>query len=87
MSAETIPHGRFAGQPIEAVPKHHQQWLVAMNAGVADKNTALLERCDRLKRGSECSRPIHFNAEGQRHAEAVARADEVAARSSTPYRS
>jgi hypothetical protein len=71
----TVPHGRYADQPIDAVPEHHAEWMVAMNTSVADKIAVLLERTSKLKRGSTINRPIKFNAAGQRHAAEVAARD------------
>ncbi len=42
---------------------------------VNERIAQLLERCDRLKRGSECSRPVLFDERGQQHAAAVAQRD------------
>lgn len=75
MSRQTVPHGRYADQPIDAVPKHQQQWMVAMNTSVADKIAALLERTSNLKRASDIGRPVKFNGEGERHANRIAAAD------------
>lgn len=70
-----IPHGRFANKPIEDVPEHHQQWMVAMNTSVATKIDQLLQRVAGVKRGTAIDRPTKFDRRGQQHAEAVARKD------------
>jgi len=49
--------------------------MQAMNVSVSDKITALLERTDKLKRGSEISRPTTFDDAGAAHAAAVAATD------------
>ena len=77
MTDATVPHGRYANQPIEDVPEHHAEWMVAMNTSVADKIAALLERTDKLKRGTAISRPTRFNAAGQAHAQQVATAEKA----------
>lgn len=46
-----------------------------LGESVADRIEALLARCDRIRRGSECQRPTRFNAAGERHARAVAAQD------------
>lgn len=71
ISPQTVPHGRYTDQPIEAVPEHHQQWMRAMNASVE----LLLAGCDRIRRGSEIDRPTRLKSEGERHAQAVAARD------------
>jgi len=42
---------------------------------VATKIELLLQRCDRLRRGSECERPTRFNQQSEPHAQQVAAAD------------
>lgn len=32
----TLPHGRYAGEPLATVPRHHLQWMLAMNVGDAE---------------------------------------------------
>lgn len=80
MSAETedpptIPHGRFADQPIEAVPRNQLQWMQAMNVSVSDKIDQLLQRVQGVKRASDLDRPVVFDAAGERHANQVAERD------------
>lgn len=44
-----------------------------LNESVAARLEALLARCDRIRRGSDCPRPVRFDRRGQRHAEQVAK--------------
>lgn len=49
---------------------------------VSDRISALLARCEQLRRGTDCPRPTKFNRDGQRHAEQVAARDRVSHRES-----
>lgn len=44
---------------------------------VASRIDQLLQRCDRIRRGSEIDRPVVFNHAGQRHAASIAAADQA----------
>lgn len=71
----TIPHGGYADQPIEAVPKCQLQWMQALNISVSDKIADLLDRVEGVKRGSDLARPTLFDERGERHANQVAEGD------------
>jgi hypothetical protein len=47
---------------------------------VASRIEALLARCEGIRRGSECSRPVMFDQRGERHARSVAEAERVVAK-------
>jgi hypothetical protein len=44
---------------------------------VASRIDQLLQRCDRIRRGSVIDRPVVFDAAGQRHAASIAAADQA----------
>ena len=80
-----IPYGRYAGQPIESIPAHHLEWMLAMNVetNIATKIEQLLARVEGVRRGSECPRPIKFDRHGEAHAAQIAARDRQAERRSS----
>lgn len=57
-----------------ATAQRRLQLPLPLDASVSAKLEALLARCDRVKRGTEITKPTVFNAAGEQHAREVAKA-------------
>jgi hypothetical protein len=55
----------------------NQKSLPFDDVNVATKINDLLQRCDRIRRGSEITRPHLFDERGERHARQVAQRDQL----------
>ena len=55
------------------VPRQRQRTI--FDDTVASRIDQLLQRCNRIRRGTEIDRPHVFNRDGQRHARTIAQRD------------
>ena len=64
----------------------NQRQTTIFDETVSRRIEALLARCDQLRRGSDCPKPVTFDRRGQAHAEAIARQEQADPRQPTPGR-
>jgi hypothetical protein len=51
----------------------NQRQTTIFDETVSSRIQALLARCEGIRRGSDCPRPVRFDRDGERHAKQVAK--------------